>query len=624
MIEPMKHVTVVCLQEDRQAALGRLAEFGCIHVRDVRSSQSAQLEELVHKRDQAQRALAVLTARERGESEAADTTESAEQIVERVLRTREESHHLQEEAAHWARVNQHLKPWGSFRKDLISRIEQAGWKVILGHTPTNEWPSVPEEAAFFEINQDGDRVYYMVVAPADIPVEVPAIPLPEITDRDEVEQKRKGACTRVEELEKALDQLTVHIDRVRRWVADLGQAVDFVEAREGMGEAGRLCYLQGYVPQKRLGQVVDGARDNGWAVQSRDPEKDDTRVPTLITLPRWVEPIRVVFQGLGIMPGYREIDISAWFLLFFSVFFAMLIGDAAYGLLFLAATLVARKKLPDAPAQPFWLFGILSVTTIIWGVLTGTYFGISYDALPAPLAGATLPWLDPHKILRMREDITSLPEAREVVKFNIMKFCFVLGAIHLSVAHAWNAVIFAPGVKALSEVAWVFILWGNYFLAGQLVLGETHGSGLYWALYGTGMSGVVLFSCPTLNVLKAVGGGIGELLLGIINSFVDVVSYVRLFAVGAASLAVEQSFNQMALQLDLPGVLTWLAAAFILVLVHGLNILLGAMGVLVHGIRLNVLEFSGHLGMQWTGTPYAPLSVNRDRVATVIRDGGEP
>jgi V/A-type H+-transporting ATPase subunit I len=98
-----------------------------------------------------------------------------------------------------------------------------------------------------------------------------------------------------------------------------------------------------------------------------------------------------------------------------------------------------------------------------------------------------------------------------------------------------------------------------------------------------------------------------ELPLGVISSFSDIVSYLRLFAVGFATVVVAESFNNMALGGGISGVLSGIAAVLILFLGHTLNILLGCMAVIVHGIRLNMLEFSGHLGMQWSGKKYEPF-----------------
>ncbi len=96
--------------------------------------------------------------------------------------------------------------------------------------------------------------------------------------------------------------------------------------------------------------------------------------------------------------------------------------------------------------------------------------------------------------------------------------------------------------------------------------------------------------------------------LAIVRAFSDLVSYIRLFAVGYATLVVAVSFNTMALDLKDSGIAGFFAAVLVVVLGHGMNLALASMGVLVHGIRLNMLEFSSHLGMEWSGTRYRPFS----------------
>ena len=109
------------------------------------------------------------------------------------------------------------------------------------------------------------------------------------------------------------------------------------------------------------------------------------------------------------------------------------------------------------------------------------------------------------------------------------------------------------------------------------------------------------------NVFKGIAKTLSSLPLDIISSFSDVVSYLRLFAVGYATVTVALSFNGMAGQLGFGSVVTSLISSLILFLGHSLNIILALMSVIVHGIRLNMLEFSGHLNMQWSGRPYAPF-----------------
>jgi len=120
-------------------------------------------------------------------------------------------------------------------------------------------------------------------------------------------------------------------------------------------------------------------------------------------------------------------------------------------------------------------------------------------------------------------------------------------------------------------------------------------------LLGTGAALVALGLLLTKSYI-----GIITLFLDVISNFVDIISYIRLYAVGAASLAVAQAFNGMALGDNLDGRFTF-GAVLILLAGHTLNIVLAAMGVMVHGIRLNTLEFSGHAGVEWAGIHYNPF-----------------
>ena len=163
-----------------------------------------------------------------------------------------------------------------------------------------------------------------------------------------------------------------------------------------------------------------------------------------------------------------------------------------------------------------------------------------------------------------------------------------------------------PSLRAFSEVGWVCVLWTAYFLARSLILGEVFPEEAK-GLFITGTALIILFTNPTKNIFKTVGSGIGDFLLRIINSFTDLVSYIRLFAVGAATVAVADAFNQMASGIGGGNLLAGFLTAFVLLFGHTLNILLGAMAVLVHGVRLNVLEFSSHLNMEWSGTEYSPF-----------------
>ncbi|MEE9117711.1 MAG: V-type ATP synthase subunit I, partial [Calditrichia bacterium] len=188
----------------------------------------------------------------------------------------------------------------------------------------------------------------------------------------------------------------------------------------------------------------------------------------------------------------------------------------------------------------------------------------------------------------------------------MMYLCFLIGVIHLTIAHSIVALRFINSLIALAQLGWICILWALFFVAGKIVIGNSLPQ-ITGILFLVGITLVGLFSNPQKNVLKGTLVSLGELPLKVISSFSDVVSYVRLFAVGYASVIVATSFNNMALGIGFNSIFSSLISAVVLFLGHSLNVLLGLMAVIVHGVRLNMLEFSGHLNMQWSGKEYRPF-----------------
>jgi V/A-type H+-transporting ATPase subunit I len=188
----------------------------------------------------------------------------------------------------------------------------------------------------------------------------------------------------------------------------------------------------------------------------------------------------------------------------------------------------------------------------------------------------------------------------------MMYLCFLIGIIHLSIAHVLNAVKMINSLKVLAEVGWIALLWTLFFVAGNLVLAKPFPFFTPY-LFILGLLLTLVFSNFQKNVFKGIGTTMGDLPLSIISSFSDIVSYLRLFAVGYASVTVAASFNGMALEGGIHSILSGIIAALILFLGHSLNIVLGILAVVVHGIRLNMLEFSGQLNMQWSGRNYQPF-----------------
>ncbi|NCB02526.1 MAG: ATPase, partial [Spirochaetia bacterium] len=251
------------------------------------------------------------------------------------------------------------------------------------------------------------------------------------------------------------------------------------------------------------------------------------------------------------------------------------------------------------------LLYVLSITSIIWGAVTGTWFG-SLTII------SSLPFLQALVI----PQIASYPELFGIEATNaqntVMQFCFIIGTVQLSLACVMN-IHHKIGKKDLSAVAdfgWLMMIDALYFLVLTLVVGASLNMPVVATVVGIGFFLVVLFGAqgPGIPFVKGLAGGAAGLFTTFLNSisaFSNIISYIRLFAVGMASLAIAQSFNNMA-----GGLLTGFAlpaGIAVLVIGHGLNIIMALLSVVVHGVRLNLLEFSGQLGMEWTGYAYNPF-----------------
>jgi len=289
--------------------------------------------------------------------------------------------------------------------------------------------------------------------------------------------------------------------------------------------------------------------------------------------------------------------VSVPFFVFFSIFFSMLIGDAGYGAIILLlagighfkAKAKAKGRLPEMTSSLLTLFYVFGGCTVAYGVLSGTYFGIEKAALPAFLQFKSIAFLEDQN--------------------NIMQLCFTLGALHLTIARAWNAAVLFPSKKCLAEIGWVGVIWSMYMIiCGIVVAGFTFPS---WGIYLMIVS-ILLIVLFMLDVseLKENGANLGMLPLSIVSCMGDIISYVRLFAVGLASVKVAENFNMMAVQLDLPMYFKVPAMILILLLGHGLNFVMGALSILVHAVRLNTLEFSGAKGVTWSGHPFKPFKAS--------------
>lgn len=593
MIVPMKKIILVALEKYRQQTLLSLRKLGLLHIKYTTPLVSADIESLEQEIDQAQTAIALLSpyalqngARflKTGPDPVLHT--QVKQIIalsgeEQALLKRKED--LKEQLS-W------YEQWGEFSPGSLRELSRQGVKIRLYRCSRKEWQGLRKSRTVELIKKQGSSYYLALIERGDetgINLKEEKLPDKDAPAfREELLQLEK----RLDNIESALKAAAAYKKALPEYLDNLRRSLEFSRAKSGMQEAGKVCYLQGFMPAEGISRFKELAAKNGWAYLIEEPAESDA-VPTLIKNPAWVRTIEPIFKFMGVLPGYREYDISFGFLLFFSLFFALIIGDAGYGLVFILTTFFLKKRLTSVPPEVFRLMYVLSFATLIWGAVSGNWFGFE------PIG--KLPFLGSVVVERVNSYIGANQNF-------MIQLCFIIAALHLSFAHAACALRIADAFVALSQLGWILIIWCLYFLAGNLVLARQLPD-YFVIIFCSGAALVLLFSHPRRNPLKGIALTLADLPLKTVNSFADIISYLRLFAVGYATLVVAGSFNELALRTGFNNLLVGFASGLIIFLGHSLNIALGLMGVIVHGIRLNMLEFSSHLGMQWSGVEYKPF-----------------
>ncbi|MEA2013551.1 MAG: hypothetical protein U9O87_10840 [Verrucomicrobiota bacterium] len=589
----MKKIVLVCLESDRKNSLEKLRDLGVLHVKQSKDFQSEKHDKIENNIEKIQHALNVLSEFSDDETKITDEDFkdlSPLEVAKAANQTHININWLKENISNHNRIYQTLEPWGEFDGKILNAIREKGIDIRFCACNEEEIPKLPKETYIKEISKKGKIVYFVVISREPLTIELPEVSIHTDDSMKDIIERNHLSEEGIAKNKGRLKILAQYFAQLKDYLAKLQEKLEFQINIDGLGNKKSLNYIQGYIPKKHQNMLLDSAEKNGWAIKFETPSEDDTDVPTSISVPKWLNISKPLFDFVGITPGYKEFDISAWFLIFFSIFFAILVGDAGYGAIFLTFTVIAKTKMPKSVQTALNLILILSISTILWGILTANYFGTSPDFLPGGLKYLTDP---------------------KTGQAHIQSLCLLIGAIHLSIAHIWRFTIAVNNPVCLSQAGWTAVIWGNYMLASSLITGTTM-SPLAKYLYIAGAILILLFSNPSKNIFKLLGGGVAHLLGNAINSFVDVVSYIRLFAVGLAGFYVAKSFNEMGMGLtqDAEGfmiIVKFALATFIIIFGHLLNIALCGLSVLVHGIRLNTLEFSGHMGLEWTGILFSPF-----------------
>ena len=614
MIVEMKNAAILTLAKEKLSVLEKLRHLGVMHIKSSFRKESADASKLEYDLKDTEKLLFLFASTK---AKGSFTEEmSGEEIRNEALALLEEKDLLSANLEKILQQIEKLRPWGDFHFAEVKKLEEKSIHIYFCSCMQKEFDrlSLPEKAAVSLVGKQGKNLYFAVVTQEKVASELlPTVPaLPE-TPLHILEEQASSLQEKIKENNKRFAVLSLAADKVAAYAKHLASDLEFLQARDSMLSSGSVCCITGYVPVTALEALKEAAKENAWVLQIEDVDEDDTNIPTYIKKPAWLNLIDPLFDFIGITPGYRETDVSLFFLLAFPVFFGLLIGDAAYGTMFMATAFLCKylfRKSKKAQL-PLNLLILLSSFSILWGLLTGTCLGLPREKLPFFMQGLDFFAAPTKSALGCAiADRYGLKKVDGELTNRFTQFiCFFIAAIHLISARLYRTFLEWPSWRCFGNVGWAILIAGNFFTAVSLIVFPGFFPGVWgYALYITGL--ILIAGTVTRQAVL-------NLPFDIIGSFVDVLSYIRLFAVGLSGLYVAQCFNQMAGEFcsALPPnllVLGIIGLILIAVFGHVLNIMLGFLSVLVHAIRLNTLEFSNHIGLQWAGIFYRPFAEKKD------------
>ena len=640
MIVPMKKVTLIIRENKKDETLKKLRKLGIVHI-EITEGSGERLASLREQIALLERAIFTIGKRKNVEQKGVSAAEALS-VATKIQTLDVEKKQCGAEQIALSSELDRLKSWGDFDPSGLSDLEAKGYEISFYEMPKAEYELLDESIKTVRIDVTKSTVRFMLLKSnkeeldeAITALNTYRLALPQIST-DEMKKRLSKLSTRIDEIDETIASNACYVESIKRAVGATEKEIEFETYATGIADENlspesesplSVSYFTGYIEAENLDRLKQTAQSNSWGLLVEEPSVEDN-VPTKLKNNKFVSLIYPLTDFLGTVPGYFEYDISGWFLAFILIFFGIIFGDGGYGLFICAVvaipiikSLIAKKQI----SPMFLLVGLFGLSTVLWGTLTCTWFGLTPEQLPDWLKNLSIPVISNVYADKIWYPFWTNGAAGLTTAQNLQIFCFSLALIQLTVAHIKGALRNKGSIKMLGDIGSILQLLGIYYLVLSLVVNaEVFSFGLIIgsipvgtvaiALIGIGFVLSFVFSNYEGSIIKSILSSLTNIvsvLLGVVNVFSDIVSYIRLWAVGLAGAAISATVNELAGPL-LGNFMFMILAIILLVFGHGLNMILNVLSVIVHGIRLNTLEFSSHLDMSWSGHKFKPFKEQID------------
>lgn len=586
----MTKYNFILLSGDVEEFLKKLQGVGVVDITRSTKPVDEKSETLSSKAGNYRKALSLL--KDVTPAEFADKTYG--DLAENVINTVNEREMMESQLAQLHKDMEERLPWGQFDVKNFKKLEERGLKLHFYKVKSSNFdPAWNENYALSEISNDGTNIYFVVVSD-DENYEFPLkeMPAPD-SDCTAVEKKIKELEYEIEKKYRLLSELKCHEKDIQKELDKTMSKLDLHLAHVSGTKAAEdyITVFEGFAPAENEVAVKE-ILDREGVLYLIDKAQVDDNPPIKLKNNKFVSMFELLTDMYG-RPKYNEFDPTVWISIFFMLFFAFCMGDAGYGLVLIGASLALKKVLGNiAP------LGItLGVATTVIGLLFHTFFStdmLTWSFLPDVVKKCMLP--------------------AQIGGFDgTMVLAIIVGIVHICLAmivKTYQSTKVKGFANSLGTWGWTLLIVGGIIVGGLALIGVINSEVTKWIVIGIGiLSALGIFFLNDLhrNPLVNFGSGLWETYNTATGLLGDVLSYLRLYALGLAGAKLGEAFNAIGVQALGDGGAAWIAFILIVVVGHTLNVAMCVLGAFVHPLRLNFLEFFKNSGYEGTGRKYNPL-----------------
>ena len=605
MITKMKKLTFLVYHKEYEEFLNSLRELGVVHIVEKQqgAADNTELQENIRLFNRLAATLKLLQ-NQKHEKNAVIATEGGTatrgmQVLDEVDALQTEHGKLSQQLQSYAKEKEVLEVWGNFEQTGIQKLKDAGY--IIGFYSCSEGNYKEEWETEYNamiVNRISSKVFFVTVTKAgqevDLDVEQAKLPAYSLSRLEALYDTTEQA---IEGNEKKLVALSeTDIPSLKAALKELQSQIEFskvvLSSEQTAGD--KLMLIEGWAPAYSKVEIEAYLNDAHVYYEITDPMPGDN-VPIRLNNKgffAWFEPICKLYM----LPKYNELDLTPFFAPFFMVFFGLCLGDSGYGLfLFLGATayrLLAKKVTPSMKSI-ISLIQVLSASTFFCGLLTGTFFGANIYDLDWPIVQRLK-----HAVLMDNNDMFRLSLILGVIQ---ILFGMVLKAVNQTIQFGFK--------YAIATIGWIILLVSTavsaLFSSSELL---SMGGTAYKVVLCISGAMIFLFNTPGKNIFMNIGLGLWDSYNMVTGLLGDVLSYVRLFALGLSGGILAGVFNSLAVGMSPDNVIAGpIVMVLIFVIGHAINMFMNVLGAMVHPMRLTFVEFFKNSGYEGGGKEYKPF-----------------